>query len=157
MGLPARCHARSLQAGSTDNAYIEAFNGRFRVECLNAHWFLGLADAREKMEDWRRYYNEERCGSQPAIVSKPKNLTSGDPKMGLGALKPGLSSSVDEARDSAHLGRRMRCLRSPSLTTSSTANTSPHIRTVSACRTSECTITRMRPSDFRVFAHRLSK
>jgi putative transposase len=44
----------------TDNAFIEAFNGRFRAECLNAHWFLSLADAREKMEDWRRYYNEER-------------------------------------------------------------------------------------------------
>ena len=36
------------------------FNGRFRAECLNAHWFLTLADAAEKMENWRRYYNEER-------------------------------------------------------------------------------------------------
>jgi putative transposase len=44
----------------TDNAYIEAFNGRFRNECLNTHWFMSLADAREKMEAWRRYYNEER-------------------------------------------------------------------------------------------------
>ena len=44
----------------TDNAFIEAFNGRFRAECLNTHWFLSLADAQEKMEDWRRYYNEER-------------------------------------------------------------------------------------------------
>ena len=44
----------------TDNAFIEAFNGRFRAECLNAHWFLSLADAREKLEDWRKYYNEER-------------------------------------------------------------------------------------------------
>src|SRR3546814_14532540 len=26
----------------TDNAYIEAFNGRFRAECLNTHWFLTL-------------------------------------------------------------------------------------------------------------------
>jgi putative transposase len=33
----------------TDNAFIEAFNGRFRAEYLNAHWFLSLADAREKM------------------------------------------------------------------------------------------------------------
>jgi transposase InsO family protein len=41
-------------------AFIEAFNGRFRAECLNAHWFLSLADAREKLEDWRKYYNEER-------------------------------------------------------------------------------------------------
>jgi hypothetical protein len=44
----------------TDNAFIEAFNGRLRAECLNTHWFLSLADAREKLEAWRRYYNEER-------------------------------------------------------------------------------------------------
>ncbi len=44
----------------TDNAFIEAFNGRFRSECLNAHWFLTLDDARLKMEEWRKYYNEER-------------------------------------------------------------------------------------------------
>lgn len=44
----------------TDNAFIEAFNGRFRAECLNAHWFLSLADATEKLEAWRRDYNEQR-------------------------------------------------------------------------------------------------
>lgn len=37
-----------------DNAFIESFNGKFRAECLNAHWFLGLEDAREKLEAWRR-------------------------------------------------------------------------------------------------------
>jgi putative transposase len=44
----------------TDNAFIEAFNGRLRAECLNTCWFLSLADAREKLEAWRRYYNEDR-------------------------------------------------------------------------------------------------
>ncbi|MBB3542450.1 transposase InsO family protein [Rhizobium sp. BK399] len=44
----------------TDNAFIEAFNGRFRAECLNQRWLLILADAREKMEDWRRDDNEVR-------------------------------------------------------------------------------------------------
>lgn len=44
----------------TDNAFIETFNGKFRQECLRAHWFLSLADAREKMEAWRRFYNEDR-------------------------------------------------------------------------------------------------
>jgi putative transposase len=44
----------------TDNAFIEAFNGRFRAECLNTHWFMSLEDAREKLEDWRRDYNEVR-------------------------------------------------------------------------------------------------
>jgi putative transposase len=42
------------------NAFIEAFNGRFRVECPNRHWLLTLADAREKPEAWRRCRNEER-------------------------------------------------------------------------------------------------
>ena len=53
----------------TDNAFIEAFNGRLRAECLNAHWFLTLADAREKLEDWRKYYNEDR--PHGAIGNKP--------------------------------------------------------------------------------------
>ncbi len=44
----------------TDNAFIESFNGRLRTECLNAHWFLTLADAREKLEAWSRDYNEVR-------------------------------------------------------------------------------------------------
>jgi len=34
----------------TDNAFVESFNGRFRDECLNARWFLSLADARGKIE-----------------------------------------------------------------------------------------------------------
>jgi putative transposase len=44
----------------TDNALIEAFNGRFRQECLNESWFLSLEDAQEKVEEWRQHYNRER-------------------------------------------------------------------------------------------------
>ena len=32
--------------------FIESFNGSFRDECLNAHWFLSLDEAREKIEHW---------------------------------------------------------------------------------------------------------
>ena len=35
----------------TDNGFIEAFNSKLRAECLNAHWFMSLADTREKLED----------------------------------------------------------------------------------------------------------
>lgn len=42
------------------NAYIESFNGRFRDECLNEHWFTSMAHARVIVEAWRREYNEER-------------------------------------------------------------------------------------------------
>ncbi len=44
----------------TDNAYIESFNARFRLECLNEHWFLSLEDAGDKIEEWRQDYNENR-------------------------------------------------------------------------------------------------
>lgn len=44
----------------TDNALIESFNGSFRDECLNVNWFLSLDDAREKIERWRREYNDFR-------------------------------------------------------------------------------------------------
>jgi putative transposase len=44
----------------TDNPFIESFNGSFRDECLNVHWFLSLTDAQEKIEVWRRDYNEYR-------------------------------------------------------------------------------------------------
>ena len=44
----------------TDNAHIEAFNGRLRQECLNQHWFLSLEDARAKIEAWRVGYDEFR-------------------------------------------------------------------------------------------------
>ena len=44
----------------TDNAYIESFNGKFRLECLNQNWFVSLQDAKSKIEAWRRDYNWER-------------------------------------------------------------------------------------------------
>lgn len=46
-----------------DNAYIESFNGKFRDECLNEHWFLSIAHAREVIEAWRVEYNRERTHS----------------------------------------------------------------------------------------------
>ena len=75
------------------SAFIEAFSGRFRADCLNAHWFLSLSDAHGKLEAWRRDYNEVRPHSaignkaadhahrsrqriQPAAVIDPENSTA---------------------------------------------------------------------------------
>jgi len=44
----------------TDNAYVESFNGTLRMECLDAHWFDSLAEAKAIIEAWRREYNESR-------------------------------------------------------------------------------------------------
>ena len=62
---------RLIEPGKPNqNAYIESFNGRFRDECLNEHWFTSLAHTQVIIEAWRREYNEER------------------PKKGLGGLTP---------------------------------------------------------------------
>ena len=62
---------RLIEPGKPNqNAYVESFNGRFRDECLNEHWFTSLAHAQAVIEAWRREYNEER------------------PKKGLGGLTP---------------------------------------------------------------------
>ncbi|MBZ0254056.1 MAG: IS3 family transposase, partial [Candidatus Methylomirabilis sp.] len=63
------------------NAYIESFNGKFRDECLNEHWFLGVEDAREKIGLWREDYNGARPhtslgGATPAEFAKAAALRS---------------------------------------------------------------------------------
>jgi len=42
------------------NAFIESFNSRLRDECLNEQVFVSLADARQRIEQWRVQYNRER-------------------------------------------------------------------------------------------------
>lgn len=42
------------------NCFVEIFNGRFRDECLNDHWFLNLQQAKEIIEEWRFDYNNDR-------------------------------------------------------------------------------------------------
>jgi len=50
-----------IQPGKpVENAFVESFNGKFRDECLNQHWFLDLADARQTIEVWRQHYNQHR-------------------------------------------------------------------------------------------------
>lgn len=50
-----------IQPGKpTQNGFAESFNGTFRNECLNQHWFLNLRDARYEIERWRRDYNDVR-------------------------------------------------------------------------------------------------
>ena len=44
----------------TENGYIESFNGRLRDECLNVQVFFTVADARDKLEQWRLDYNQVR-------------------------------------------------------------------------------------------------
>jgi putative transposase len=52
---------RFIQPGKpVQNAFVESFNGKFRDECLNQHWFVSLDEARAVIEDWRIDYNQFR-------------------------------------------------------------------------------------------------
>lgn len=60
------CEAQKIQllhiqpGRPMQNGRVESFNGRLRDECLNASWFLTLAEAKQKIEAWREDYNRER-------------------------------------------------------------------------------------------------
>ena len=64
------------------NGYIESFNGKFRDECLNEHWFACVEEAREIIEEWRLDYNEVRPHSSL------KNLTPAEFSVQMAARSP---------------------------------------------------------------------
>jgi len=55
------------------NAYIESFNGKFRDECLNEHWFVSMRHARETIADWCQEYNNDRPHSSLGYLT-PKQF-----------------------------------------------------------------------------------
>lgn len=81
-----------IQAGKpTQNAFIESFNGRFRDECLNDHWFTSLPQARILIAAWRRDYNQHRPHSSldyltPAEFAAKHRASDPDAPVGEGCL-----------------------------------------------------------------------
>lgn len=81
-----------IQAGKpTQNAFIESFNGRFRDECLNDHWFTSLPQARILIAAWRRDYNQYRPHSSldyltPAEFEAKRRAIDPDDPVGEGCL-----------------------------------------------------------------------
>ncbi len=67
-----------------ENCFVESFNGKFRDECLNVHWFLSLRDARHHIEVWRVDYNYVRPHSTlgyepPSLVARGAGLRPVNP------------------------------------------------------------------------------
>ena len=69
----------------SQNAFVEAFNGRFRDECLNEHWFLDLDDARRIIEAWRLDYNARRPHSALSYQT-PEEFASSHQGHALGGM-----------------------------------------------------------------------
>jgi putative transposase len=88
-----------------ENAYIESFHSRFRDECLAAHWFLTLADARFQIEQFRRDYNDARphssLGNRSPREFTKTYMTNSQPPTTRGAIpqKWSRSGSCFDFRD----------------------------------------------------------
>jgi putative transposase len=82
----------------TDNGHIESFNGKFRDECLNQYWFVNMVEARERIEAWRRDYNQERPHSSlgyqtPAQFAAQAAARGASPPTPLALSKPELTQN----------------------------------------------------------------
>lgn len=107
-----------IQPGKpVQNGHIESFNGRFRDECLNPQLFLTVADARRKIDAWRKSYNEERPHSSldyrtPAEFAKTAESakTCSGPTSGMAATPPDRpSEGVDRTAVLADKGTLAPC------------------------------------------------
>lgn len=69
------------------NAYVESFNGKFRKEFLDQNKFNSIREVQKRLEQWIKYYNEERPHSsldyltpkefadqEKAVLNKKNNL-----------------------------------------------------------------------------------
>lgn len=67
-----------------NKALIGILNGKFRAECVNAHWFMNLAGARGKCEQWHGDCNTQRLHSAVGY------LPSAEARQASGLMKPAL-------------------------------------------------------------------
>ena len=91
-GLEWKIELRHIQPGRPmQNGHVESFHGRLREECLRASWFSNLLDARTKIANWRKEYNEVRphssldyrtpnefaraCRQQQVYLEQPVNVS----------------------------------------------------------------------------------
>ena len=88
------------------NGYIESFNGRFRDECLNEHWFQTLLQARSIISAWRQDYNEVRPHSSigrmpPARFAELHRRHAGD------AAQTSINTNINQHRHQLTLQPRL--------------------------------------------------
>ena len=94
------CRLNFIRPGKPiENAYIESFNGRFRDECLNEHWFLTMAHARRVIEAWRIEYNTERPHSSLGNLTPEQFAKNAELLPPFGRETALRGENVDEAKE----------------------------------------------------------
>jgi putative transposase len=77
-----------------ENASIESFNGKFRDECLDPHWFSHLADPRRRIEAYRPDYNDVRLHSSLGSLTPAEFAGLHNHSQTSSTAKSGLSQRV---------------------------------------------------------------
>jgi len=90
----------SRRGKPTDHAAIESFNGRFREECLNVHWFASIDDAQMKIDAFRWDYNEHHPHRSLKGLS-PREFAESDASDGRG-----LTLRLNRKREAPQHGRQ---------------------------------------------------
>jgi putative transposase len=86
-----------------DNCYIESFNGRFRDECLNEHWFITMQHARSTIEAWRIEYNTERTHSSLGNLTPEEFRHAHASERSLGSVSVKTKNTVSLTQDSTSI------------------------------------------------------
>lgn len=86
-----------------ENAFVESFNGKFRDECLNEHWFASVAEARMLIEAWRVDYNTVRPHSALAGQTPQQFARSTEGARRLTSARADLKDPKNEDRKSEDL------------------------------------------------------
>lgn len=61
-----------------ENCFVESFNGTFRKDCLDAHWFEDFGHARRVIESWLLDYSNDRPHSGSETSRRRSLRPSGD-------------------------------------------------------------------------------
>lgn len=104
------------------NGYIESFNGRLRDECLNGEVFFNVADAREKIERWRRDYNQNRPHSALADRTPAEFVRAAE-------CRPFVFPSINKAEPKPCQGFAGAGQQSPALDTTAAPPSEPEMKT----------------------------
>jgi putative transposase len=98
-GVERKIEVVHIQPGKpTQNARVESFHGRLREECLNVSWFQNLFDARRKIAEWRREYNEVRPHSSLGYLTPNEYAARGTTSYGKDACQKTASLENAEKR-----------------------------------------------------------
>ena len=80
---------------------MESFNGKFRDECLNEHWFVNLADAKAIIEAWQVDYNTVRPHGSLGQLTPAAYAAAAcaDPKPGCGVCSAAALATTDQRQN----------------------------------------------------------